>query len=60
MGPREAMGMLRGQEHLCYGDRLSKLVLQEVSVLEGPNRKGGEGLFSRECSDRARGNIFKP
>lgn len=34
--------------------------LTAVSVLEGPKRKGGEGLFSRECTDRATGNIFKP
>lgn len=45
--------MLRLGKGMLQGD------LTAVSVLEGPKRKGEEGLFSRECSDRATDNIFK-
>lgn len=30
-----------------------------LQFLMGPARKGGEGLFIRECSDRKKGNGFK-
>ena len=36
MGPEEDMKMLRGLEHLCYGDRL-----RELWVL--PHRREGSG-----------------
>ena len=57
--------MIRGLEHLSYEDILSKLILFSLEkrrlqgdliaafqYLKGPNRKAGEGLFIRVCSDR--------
>ena len=62
---RRAMRMLRGLEHLLYKDRLRELglfslekrrlqgdLIAAFQYLKGPNRKAGEGLFIRVCSDR--------
>jgi len=35
------------------------VTLEQLPVPEGANRKGGEGLFTRVCSDRTRGNGSK-
>jgi len=63
--------MIRGLEHLSYEDRLRELgcsawrregsgvTLEQLPVPGGANRKGGEGLFTRVCSDRTRGNGSK-
>jgi len=64
--------MIRGLEHLSYKDRLRELGLLSlekrrlwgdfiaaVQYLMGAYRKDGEGLFTRMCSDRTRGNSSK-
>ena len=64
--------MIRGLEHLCHEDRLRGLGLfslgkrrlrgspdSSLPVPEGADRKDGEGLFTRVCSDRTRGNDCK-
>ena len=69
---RRAMKMIRGIEHLPYEDRLRELrffsmekrrLLGDLTAafqyLKGADKKDGEGLFVRECSDRTRGNSFK-
>ena len=35
------------------------MTLEQLSVPEGASRKDGEGLFTRGCSDRTRGNGCK-
>jgi len=35
------------------------VTLEQLPVPEGANRKDGEGLFTRVCSDRTRGNGCK-
>ncbi|KFQ60407.1 hypothetical protein N334_13286, partial [Pelecanus crispus] len=68
---RMAMKMIRGLEYFCE-DRLRELGLfslekrrlQEDLVaafqyLKEAYKKAGEGLFTRACSDRTRGNGFK-
>ena len=64
--------MIRGLEHLPYEDRLRELGLFSLErrrlqgdlivafqYLKGAYRKGGEGLFIRECCDRIWGNGFQ-
>jgi len=69
---RSARKMIQGLEHLSCEERLSELGLfsLEKRMLPGhlgatfqyikeTYKKSGEGLFSRACSDRTRGNGFK-
>jgi len=71
-GPEEATKMIRGLQHLCYEDRLRKLVWFSLErrrlwgdltaafqYLKGTHRKDRENIFSKACCDRTRGNIFK-
>jgi len=69
---RRATKMIRGLKYLSYEDRLRELGLVSLEkrrpwgdltaafqYLKGAYRKDGEGLFTRVCSDRTRGNGCK-
>ncbi|KFQ66567.1 hypothetical protein N334_10285, partial [Pelecanus crispus] len=69
---RKATKMIRGMGHRSYEDRLRQLALFSLEkrrlwgdlivafqYLKGAYKKAGEGLFTRACSDRTRGNGFK-
>jgi len=64
--------MIRGLKYLSYKDRLRELglfslekrrlqghLIAAFQYLKGAYRKDGEGLFTRVCSDRTRGNGCK-
>ncbi|GAB0204051.1 hypothetical protein GRJ2_002870700 [Grus japonensis] len=69
---RRAVKVIRGLEHLSYEERLRELglfnlekrwlqggLIAAFQYLKGAYRKDGEGLFTRACSDRTRGNALK-
>jgi len=61
--------MIRGLEHLPFEERLEFGLFSlekaagrpssHLPVAEGAYKKAGEGLFTRACSDRTRGNGFR-
>ena len=69
---RMATKMVRGVACLCYEESLSGLGLfslekrrlqedltADFQYLNGAYKKAGQGLFTRACIDRTRGNSFK-
>jgi len=72
VGPEEATKMIRGLKHLSYEEKVRELglfsleqkrlwedLIATFEYLKGTYKKAGEGLFTRVCSDRRRGNCFK-
>lgn len=65
--------MIRGLGHLSCDDSMREFELLSLlkeekaserhystfQYLEGTYKRAGEGLFTRVCSDRLRGNAFK-
>ncbi|KGL87878.1 hypothetical protein N301_04827, partial [Charadrius vociferus] len=64
--------MIQGLEHLSYEERLRELglfslekrrlqgnLIAAFQYIKGTYRRAGEGLFTRACSDRTRGNGFR-
>jgi len=64
--------MIQGLEHLCCEGRLRELGLFSLEkrrlqgdliaafrCLKGAYKKAGQGIFTRACKDRERGNGFK-
>ncbi|KAK4830331.1 hypothetical protein QYF61_010095 [Mycteria americana] len=69
---RRTTKMIKGLEHLFYEDRLRELglfsmekrrlqgdLIAAFQYLKGTYEKAGEGLSTRACSDRTRGNGFR-
>ena len=68
---RSAIKIIRGLEHLSCEKRLRELgavqkrklqgdLIAAFQYLKGAYKTAGEGLFTSICSDRTRGNGFKP
>ncbi|KAK4831274.1 hypothetical protein QYF61_016744 [Mycteria americana] len=69
---RRAMKIIRGLEHLSYGDKLRELglfslekrrlwgdLIAAFQYLKGAYRKDGDRLFIKACCDRTKSNGFK-